>query len=280
VLLLAPRSAGYFPYTGEGSVQTEEGAVLFDVKGPLAQVTLNRPERLNAMNMAWIAGLNTAVDRVAQTPDIAVVVVRGAGGAFCSGLDLDMLEACGMPPGFYEGQERALHALELLDAISIAAIHGHCLGGGVQLAIACDLRVCSSDAVLGLPAVNEGLFPGLAPFRLPRLVGLSAATRLVLSGESIGADEALRLGLVDYVVPVEQFEPGLERIIQTYLAAPRAAVAGSKQLLRRAFTGTWQDAYAASLPLLRVCLDSPDVAAAREARRRRGGVKRGAQARP
>src|ERR1051325_7109157 len=108
-----------------------------------------------------------------------------------------MLEASSMPPGFYEGQERAFRKLEMLDAITIAAIHSYCLGGGVQLAVSCDLRVCSSDSQLGLPAVNEGLFPGMAPFRLPGLVGLGAAARLVLSGGTIDANEALRIGLVD-----------------------------------------------------------------------------------
>ena len=242
--------------------------VLLEVDGPLARMTLNRPERLNAMDLAWIEGLNGVVDRLADSAQVGVVVIRGAGRAFCAGLDLDMLEASSMPPGFYEGQERALRKLELLDATTIAAIHGFCLGGGVQLAIACDLRVCSSDAVLGLPAVNEGLFPGLAPFRLPHLVGLGTAARLVLSGETIGADEALRLHLADYVVPAEAFEPDLERLVRTYLAAPRAAVVGSKRLLRQAFDSTWEDVYASSLPLLRTCLESAEVAAAREARRR------------
>ena len=85
-------------------------------------------------------------------------------------------------------------------------MHGYCLGGGLQLAIACDIRICSSDCRLGLPAVLEGIFPGMAPVRLPRLIGLGPARRLVLSGEVIGAEESLRLGMVDYVVPAERFE--------------------------------------------------------------------------
>ena len=251
-----------------GLETTHDATVLLDVDGALARITLNRPERLNAMNLAWVDDLNQAIEQLAHQPQVAVVVVGGAGRAFCAGLDLDMLEASGMPPGFYEGQERAFRALELLDAISIAAIHGYCLGGGVQLAIACDLRVCSSDAVLGLPAVEEGLFPGLAPFRLPRLVGLGTAARLILSGERIGADEALRVGLVEYVAPTDQFAARVEDILRRYLATPRAAVVGSKRLMRLAFDATWQDAYDASLPLLQACLASADVAGARAARRR------------
>ena len=236
--------------------------------GPVAHVTLNRPQRLNAIDLSWIEALNRVVDTLAQRSDLAVAIVRGAGRAFCAGLDLDMLAASGMPPGFYQGQERAFRQLEVLDVVTVAAIHGYCLGGGVQLAIACDLRICRADAILGLPAVGEGLFPGLAPFRLPRLVGRGTAARLILSGERLGADEALRVGLVDYVEPVEEFEARLARIVERLLEAPRAAVVGSKRLMREAFDGTWQSAYDLSLPLLEACLASADVAAARQARRR------------
>ena len=247
-------------------------AVLLERRDGIATISLNRPERLNAMDMAWIDGLNQAVDAVAAEPEVRVVLVRGAGRAFCAGMDLDMMAGGGMPPGFYEGQERAFRGLELLDKIVVAALHGHCLGGGVQLAIACDLRVASSDARLGLPAVLEGLFPGMAPFRLPHLIGLGPARRLILSGESVGPDEALRLGLVDYVVPADRWEAGLDEILRTYLAAPRAASIGSKRLLARAFDASFEAAYAESLPLLRECLTSPEVQAAAEAWRRRSGA--------
>jgi enoyl-CoA hydratase/carnithine racemase len=102
---------------------------------------------------------------------------------------------------------------------------------------------------------------------LPRVIGLGAAARLVLSGETLDANEAHRMGLVDYVVPVADFESGLEQILRRYLQAPRAAVVGSKRLMRRAFTSTWQAAYEESLPLLARCLESEDVTAARQARR-------------
>lgn len=238
-------------------------SVLIDFRGPLGVITLNRPERLNAMNMAWIEGLNTAVDLVARTPATRVVVVRGAGRSFCAGLDLDMFADSGMPDGFYEGQERAFRALEQLDAITIAAIHGHCLGGGVQLAVACDVRVCSSDAQLGLTAIRKGLFPGLAPCRLPRLIGAGSAARLILSGETLDAAEAFRLHLVDYLVDASSFDVDLDRIIQTYLGSAPAAVIAAKQLMARSFDTTWQEAYDRSVSLLNECLASPEVARTR-----------------
>jgi enoyl-CoA hydratase/carnithine racemase len=113
----------------------------------------------------------------------------------------------------------------------------------------------------------------MAPFRLPRFVGLDATARLVLSGETIDANEALRMGLVDYVVPGTDFESGLEQILRTYLATPRTAVVGSKRLMRRAFTSTWEDAYEESLPLLARCLESEAVAAARQARRGQHAIR-------
>jgi enoyl-CoA hydratase/carnithine racemase len=249
-----------------------EGAVLVQLEGPLARITLNRPTVLNAMNLAWVQELEAAVDRVAAAPEARVVLIRGAGRAFCAGLDLDMMGREGMPAGFYESQERAFRAIELMDTVVVAALHGYCLGGGLQLAIACDIRVCSGDCRLGLPAVREGLFPGMAPFRLPRLIGLGPARRLILSGEMIGSEEALRLGLVDHLVPAERFEAGLAEILERYLAAPRAASIASKRLMRRAFDAPLDAVYAESLPLLEECQASPEVAAAAEAwRRRRAG---------
>jgi len=246
-----------------------EAPILLDLDGPLARITLNRPAVLNAMNLAWVQALEAVVERVAAAPEVRVVVIRGAGRACCSGLDLDMYAAEGMPAGFYEGQERAFAALERLDAITIAAIHGYCLGGGLQLALACDLRVCASDARLGLPAINEGLVPAVSPHRLPRIVGLGVAFRLVISGEVIDAEEALRLRLVEYLLPAEQFEAGLADLLDIYVRAPRTAAMGSKRLLRRAFDTTLDDAIQETGPLIAACLASPEAAAAQLAWRRR-----------
>ncbi|HEX2186405.1 MAG TPA: enoyl-CoA hydratase/isomerase family protein, partial [Chloroflexota bacterium] len=205
-------------------------------------------------------------------PGVRVVLVRGAGRAFSSGLDLDMREA-GVPLEFFDRQERVRGRLEALDAITVAALHGHCLGGGLQLAIACDIRVCSTDCRLGLPAVMEGLFPGLATVRLPRLIGLGPARRLILSGDPIGAEAALHLGLVDHLVPAERFEAGTAEVLQTYLQVPRMAARASKRLLRRAFEAPLDILAAEALPLLDECLASPDATLARKAWRERRAAR-------
>lgn len=246
-------------------------AVLLAIEGPLARITLNRPGVLNAENLAWVQGLEVAVAFVAAAPDVRVVLLRGAGRAFCAGMDRDMVAHAGMPPGFYDGQERAFAGLEALDAITIAALHGYCIGGGLQLAIACDIRVCSSDCRLSLPAVQDGVFPGMSVFRLPRLIGLGPARRLILSGEPLTPAEALRLGLIDYLLPAEAFDAGLNDLVGRYLRGPRAASIASKRLLRRVFDASFATVFAESLPLMAACLASPEMKTAGEqwlARRR------------
>ena len=252
-----------------GEVTMDQSSVVLEVDGPLARITLNRPDVLNAENLAWVQALEAAVCAVAAESSVRAVLVRGAGRAFCAGMDLEMLGREGMPAGFYEGQERAFRELELMDKITMAALHGYCLGGGLQLAISCDIRICSTDCRLGLPALQEGLFPGMAVFRLPRLIGLAPARRLILSGEIIGPEEALRLGLIDHLVPIERFEAGVAEVLATYLDAPPTACMASKRLMRRALDAPFETVYRESLPLLAECLASPDVRSAKEAWRRR-----------
>jgi enoyl-CoA hydratase/carnithine racemase len=240
------------------------GTVLLDVKGPLATVTLNRPEVLNAANLAFMEDFEAVVDALEAASTVKVVLVRGAGRAFSAGVDLDM-SAGGKSPellGFFERQEHSRIRLEALDTITIAAVHGYCVGGGLQLAICCDIRVCSADCKLGLPAVMEGIFPGLAPVRLPRLIGLGPARRLVLSGEMIGAEESLRLGMVDYVVPSERFEEETGAIVEMFLKVPHTAAMASKRLLRRSFEEPLAALEADIAPMMADCLDSPEAAAA------------------
>jgi enoyl-CoA hydratase/carnithine racemase len=247
----------------------DESSVLLGVDGPLATITLNRPDVLNAENLAWVEALEAAVSTVATEPGVRVVLMRGAGRAFCSGMDLEMFSSQGMPDGFYEGQERAFCALEHMDKITVAALHGYCLGGGLQLAISCDIRICSTGCRLGLPGLREGLFPGMAVFRLPRLIGLGPARRLILSGEFIGAEEALRLGLVDHLVPIERFEADVAEVLAPYLDAPLTASKASKRLMRSALDAPFETVFRESLSLLDDCLASAEVQWAKEAWLRR-----------
>jgi enoyl-CoA hydratase len=232
--------------------------VAVEIQGRRASIELNRPAKLNALNLSLVAALEAAADRVAEARDVDVVVVRGRGRAFCAGLDLDMFAADGMPPEFYRRQERALRRLETMDKIVIAAIHGHCIGGGVQLAAACDIRVAAADAAFAIPAVEEGVFPGMAPYRLPRLVGKGRAASLILTGRRLGAEEAERIGLVDHVGDFDE-------VIDAYARAPREAAAASKRLIARSYEASFEDALAESEALLAGCLRSAGAQRARAA---------------
>ena len=248
-------------------------AVVVASTGRIAEITLNRPAKLNAMNLDWVRELAWIVSELAADPP-RVVLIRGAGRAFCSGLDLDMMGEQGMPPEFFSLQEQAFTALERLASIVVAQIHGYCLGGGLQLALACDIRIVSEDAVLGLPAALEGLPPGMAAWRLPRFVGTGRALRLALSGKPVDAAEAFALGLADYVLPSANFAAAAREIVDEYAAVPHLAALGIKEQVRTAFDMPFDAAYDRAREIIAGCLGEPDIQAAKQAwtRRRRSGT--------
>lgn len=204
-------------------------------EGKIAQVILNRPHVLNAMDNQATIDLNAVADAIAAQKDVRVVIITGTGRAFSTGIDLKQLSANQIEMVYHHRFERALRVFETMEKIVIAGIKQYCLGGGLQLALACDVRVAASNAILGLPAIKEGLVPGLATWRLPHYVGLGRAKRLTLSGENISAKDALAIGLVDYVVPVSQFEKRLEKIAQSFLKNCNAGSIQSKLLLNQSF---------------------------------------------
>jgi enoyl-CoA hydratase/carnithine racemase len=231
--------------------------------GRVAEIFLDRPDKLNAMNLEWVRDLAATVGGLVGEPDLHAVVIRGAGRAFCSGLDLDMMGEQGMPPDFFATQERAFTTLERLPAIVIAQIHGYCLGGGLQMALACDIRIAREDAMLGLPAALEGLPPGIAAWRLPRFVGIGRALRLSLLGKPVSAAEALELGLVDHVLPTEGFDEQARDLVEQYASVPHHAAVGIKEMVRTSFDLGFDQAYDRAREIIADCLQSPDVAAAK-----------------
>ena len=184
-------------------------------------VTFDRPDALNAINRALLADLDRVIDRVASEPEIRALVVTGAGRAFIAGADI--AEMKGMTPleaeSFSASAHRIFARLEGLAIPTIAAVNGFALGGGCELALACDWIYASTKARLGQPETKLGLIPGFGgTSRLVRRVGLAWAKELVLVAEPIGAEEASRIGLVNRI-----FEP--EALVPAALAAGEAVAA-------------------------------------------------------
>ncbi len=206
-----------------------------EVNGSLARLRLNRPEVLNAANRAWVQDLVTATDELAYRAETRVVLVSGEGRAFCSGLDTRELAQGKLTVEWFETWERGVTALAELDAITIAAIQGYCLGGGLQLALACDLRIASTDAIFSIPAVKEGVVAFFATVRLARLIGAAAAKELCLLGRRFSAEEGLALRLVTEVVQPGMLEERALALAQELLSIPFPALLYTKRQIDRAF---------------------------------------------
>jgi len=182
--------------------------VLYEVADRIATVTVNRPDKLNALSAATVSELIRAFEQVAQDPEVGVAILVGAGSrAFIAGADI--VELAQMTPVSareiaLEGQRLTL-LIETLGKPVIAAINGFCLGGGMELAMSCTMRIAHQKALLGQPEVKLGIIPGYGGCqRLPRLVGRGKALELILTGEPIKADEAYRIGLLDRLVKLDE----------------------------------------------------------------------------
>ena len=244
--------------------------VRLEIDAPVARITLDRPEVLNAGDAGWVAELGDAVARVAAVGErLRVAVVTGAGRAFCTGVDLNALAAGDMTLPRFVAWEDAMTAIERMPLPFIAAINGHCLGGGLQLALVCDYRIASAEASIGLPAVKECLIPSMALYRLPRLIGAGRAAELVVTGEPISAARAEEYGLVHRVVPPMDFARTVDECVERFLALPRTSVAWSKRLMARAFDLDF-DAFRRQMETgFAECLASPEHRAAMDDIRRR-----------
>ncbi len=205
--------------------------------GKIAVLTVNRPQALNALNAATLDELANVLARVAADPELRVLLITGAGEkAFIAGADITAMQGMSAleAQAFSEKGQRVMQAIEALPIPVIALVNGYALGGGCELAMSCDWIIAAERAVFGQPEVNLGIPPGFGGTqRLSRLVGRSLALELVITGRQIKADEALRIGLVNEVVPPEQLtEKGLAMARLIAAKAP-VAVRVSKQAVQR-----------------------------------------------
>jgi enoyl-CoA hydratase/carnithine racemase len=210
--------------------------LLVERRSQVAYVTLNRPDALNALNTTLRQDLQLFFTDVEYDPDVRVVVITGAGRAFCAGADIKEWKE----PGSVVEDREARQRLNFWGAMSrcgcpiIAAINGFALGGGCELAMCCDIRIASDRAQLGLTEVTLGIIPGGGGTqRLPRLIGRGKALELILTGRRVEAQEALRLGLVEQVVPHEQLMAAVEDLAQTIISRAPLAVKYAKEAIVR-----------------------------------------------
>lgn len=180
--------------------------LLFEVQEAVAYVTINRPDKLNALNAQAKSELREAFEHCRTNDAISVVILTGAGEkAFIAGTDIRELTALNPETGkeFSEGGQSVFNLIENLGKPVIAAVNGYALGGGMELALACHIRIAGENAKFGQPEVNLGIIPGYGGTqRLARLVGKGRGMELILTGDQIDAQEALRIGLVNKVVPL------------------------------------------------------------------------------
>lgn len=209
--------------------------VAYAVEGGVARITLNRPAVLNALDTDLAAALAEHAEAAAKDDAVMLAVVRGAGRAFCSGMDRTALAAGTVGEAFYRHWARALDFLEDMPKLSIAVLHGYSIGGGLQLALACDLRLATEDAVIALGATRHGLIPDGAVLRLARVVGLGRAKELALLNDHVSPAEARVIGLVNWVCGPADVEPALAAVIAKARSASPTATARTKRLLHDSF---------------------------------------------
>jgi enoyl-CoA hydratase/carnithine racemase len=230
----------------------------FKREGRRGLLTLNRPRFLNAMNYQGALDLNAVAEAIRDDSELRLVVIRGEGRAFCTGIDLKQLVAGETPHAYYEQWDRALRVLEQAEKIIICAMHGYSLGGGFQLALASDIRIATDDCQFGLPAIKEGIVPGLGTLRLSRYVGLGRAKWMVLSGDNIDGRRAYELGLVDHLVQADTFDHEVNALADKYLAVCSEGTRQSKVLLNMSFDTPHGQFFEEYLRRQRIALASPD----------------------
>jgi enoyl-CoA hydratase len=237
--------------------------LLYEIRARIAYVTVNRPQKLNALNQRCIQELTDCFDRIGKAREAGAVILTGAGEkAFVAGADINELAA--LTPT--EARETALQGQALMDRIEhlgkpvVAAVNGFALGGGCELAMACTLRIASDNARFGQPEVRLGIIPGYAGTqRLPRLVGKGRALEMILGGEPISAQEAWRIGLANQVVSLTELIPAVEKAIQKILANGPVAVRYALEAVHRGVEMTEADGGQLEASLFGLCCATSDM---------------------
>jgi enoyl-CoA hydratase/carnithine racemase len=241
--------------------------VVTEDRGAVRHIVLNRPEKRNAMNQELLLALGTSLREAAAEPSVHCVVLRGEGPVFSAGVDLNELMSSSGTPGMLRPFRQVfLDCANLCEEMAkpvVCQIHRTCVGGALEVALGCDLRIASSDAQLGLPEVKFGIIPDVGgSTRLPAVVGLGRAKEMIMTARMIDAREAERIGLVNRVVEPEELEQATQALVDELLANSPVAVGRAKRVI----DASARPALAQTLEM-EIAVQEYCVAAARESAR-------------
>lgn len=239
--------------------------IIYKKERGVATLTLNRPRALNALNAEMIDELLDAVRRAAEDKEVKVLLLTGAGRAFCLGADISEFSQAIDQPAAYSLRDLLAKSQEIIRTLdsmpkpAIAALNGFATGLGLDLALACDLRIAAERAKLGESFVSLGLVPdGGGTFFLPRLVGLAKAAEMVFTGDPLTPSEAERIGLINRVVPNQELEKTARQLADKLAKGPSLAIGLAKRALRKNLWGDLDSALQIEAESQEACLGSED----------------------
>ena len=236
--------------------------ILLERKGLYAVATINRPKALNALNSEVLSDLDELVQTVSADADIRALVITGSGEkAFVAGADIGEMSTLTPEEGeaFGKHGNNVFRKLETLPIPTIAAVNGFALGGGCELSMSCDIRICADTAVFGQPEAGLGITPGFGGTqRLARLVGPGMAKQLIYTAKNIKADEAYRIGLVNAVYPLDELMPAAEKMAETIAKNAPIAVRACKKAINEGLEVEMDDAVVIEEKLFGSCFKTAD----------------------
>ncbi len=236
--------------------------VLYKVEGEIGIITINRPKALNALNSQTLVELGNVINEVAESKEIKVVIITGSGEkAFVAGADIKEMKDLNALKGKELARlaQKAFSAIENMPQMVIAAVNGFALGGGCELASACDIRLASTKAKFGQPEVTLGITPGFAGTqRLPRLVGKGIAKEMISTGDMIDAEEAYRIGLVNKVYSPEELLPKAIEMASKIASRGPVAVSLSKAAVNDGMNMDTESAYKYEADIFGLCFATED----------------------
>jgi len=237
--------------------------IIYEVNEGIATITFNRPKALNALNGALLAELSQALNDIAANENVRVLVLTGTGGkSFVAGADITELATFNSlsAKSFAEKGHRIIHKLQQLPIAVIAAVNGFALGGGTEIAIACDFIYAAETARFGQPEINLGVIPGFGGTqRLPRLIGTNMAKEMIFTGKMISAGEALQIGLANKVVPQEQLMEEVMKIAGEIAAKGKVSLREAKRAINRGMDVDLATGCSIEIDAFAISFASPDA---------------------